>query len=85
VSSPTLTRPVDAGAYALILLATLPLVVRRRGPVRVPHGLALALLMLAWLDYGGIYVGYSILVGLYSVSAHRELRGAVVAGAGDDR
>jgi hypothetical protein len=34
-----------------------------------------ALLALAWLDYGGIFVGYSILVGLYSVSAHRGLRG----------
>jgi signal transduction histidine kinase len=40
-----------------------------------------ALLALAWLDYGGIYVGYSILVGLYSISAHRNLRGAIIAGA----
>jgi signal transduction histidine kinase len=81
VQSGDATRPVDAGAYALIVLATLPLVVRRRVPYVCLTTSLVALLMLALLDYGGIYVGYSILVGLYSISAHRELRGAVVAGA----
>lgn len=74
------TRPVDAGAYGLILLASLPLVARRRVPYATLASALLALLALAWFDYGGIYVGYSILVGLYSVSAHRGLRGAVIAG-----
>jgi signal transduction histidine kinase len=74
------TRPVDAGAYALILLATVPLIVRRRMPYATLAASLVALLALAWLDYGGIYVGYSILVGLYSISAHRGLRGAVIAG-----
>jgi signal transduction histidine kinase len=73
------TRPIDAGAYGLILLATVPLVLRRRVPYVALAASLVALLALAWLDYGGIYVGYSILVGLYSVSAHRGLRGAVVA------
>jgi signal transduction histidine kinase len=79
VGSGDATRAVDAGAYALILLATVPLVARRRVPYVALAAPLLALLALAWLDYGGIYVGYSILVGLYSVSAHRGLRGAVVA------
>ncbi len=74
-----LTRPVDPGAYGLILLATVPLVLRRRVPYVALAASLSALLALAWLDYGGIYVGYSILVGLYSVSAHRGLRGAVIA------
>jgi signal transduction histidine kinase len=74
-----LTRPIDAGAYGLILLATVPLVLRRRLPYVALSASLLALLALAWLDYGGIYVAYSILVGLYSVSAHRGLRGAVIA------
>ena len=74
-----LTRPVDAGAYGLILLATVPLVLRRRLPYVALAASLVALLALAWFDYGGIYVGYSILVGLYSVSAHRGLRGAVIA------
>jgi signal transduction histidine kinase len=73
------TRPIDAGAYGLILLATVPLVLRRRLPYVALAASLVALLALAWLDYGGIYVGYSILVGLYTVSAHRGLRGAVVA------
>jgi signal transduction histidine kinase len=74
-----LTRPIDVGAYGLILLATVPLVLRRRLPYVALAASLLALLALAWLDYGGIYVAYSILVGLYSVSAHRGLRGAVIA------
>ena len=73
-------RPIDVGAYALILIASVPLIARRRSPYATLAASLLALLVLAWLDYGGIYVGYSILVGLYSVSAHRGLRGAVIAG-----
>jgi signal transduction histidine kinase len=81
VQSGDATRPVDLGAYALIVLATVPLILRRRMPYTALFASLTALLALAWLDYGGIYVGYSILVGLYSISAHRNLRGAIIAGA----
>jgi signal transduction histidine kinase len=81
VQSGDASRAVDLGAYALIILATVPLIVRRRMPYAALAASLVALLALAWLDYGGIYVGYSILVGLYSISAHRGLRGAIIAGA----
>lgn len=73
-------RPVDLGAYVLIFVATVSLMVRRRWPL-VSLAVTLAtLLMFAWLDYAGIFVGYAILVAVYSVSVHSGLRVGVISG-----
>ncbi len=72
-------RPIDAGAYALIVLATVPLIVRRRLPHVSLACTLVALMAFAAVDYAGIFVGYAILVAVYSVSAHRGLRAGIVA------
>lgn len=73
-------RAVDVGAYVLVVVSTLPLMLRRRWPelaLAVPLG---ALLVFAAMGYGGVFSGYAILVGLYSVVVHRGLRRGVGAG-----
>lgn len=78
-ASGELARPIDGAAYALVVFATLPLMVRRRVPY-VAVGAALAtMLAFAVLDYAELFVGYPILVGVYSVSAHRGLRAGTIA------
>ncbi len=77
--SGALARPVDAGAYALVALATLPLLVRRRLPYVSLAAALVTMLAFGVLDYAGLFVGYAILVAVYSVSAHRGLRPGVIA------
>lgn len=72
-------RPIDAGAYVLIAVATVPLLARRRWPYGSLACTLAALLAFAAIDYAGIFVGYAILVAVYSVSAHRGLRAGIVA------
>ncbi len=79
VSSGDLARPVDVGAYALIVLATAPLMVRRRLPFVSLSAAIAAMLLFAVVDYGDPFVGYAVLVAVYSVSAHRGLRAGTIA------
>lgn len=74
------TRPVDLGAYVIVIASTLPLLARRRAP-----GLALAasivgLLVYAELAYEASYTGYPLLIALYSVVVYRGLRLGLLAG-----
>jgi signal transduction histidine kinase len=78
-ASGELARTVDAGAYALVLIATLPLLVRRRAPY-VPLGTAVAaMVVFAVFDYAELFVGYAILLAVYSVSVHRGLQAGTIA------
>lgn len=72
-------RPVDLGSYALIVFATVPLLVRRRLPYLSLLATLLALLAAASLHYSGVYGGYAVLLAVYSVSAHRGLASGVTA------
>lgn len=71
-------RAIDLGAYLLVVAATLPLLVRRRVPALALAVPILALLVFAALEYGGVFSGYAILVGLYSIVVHRGLRQGVI-------
>lgn len=74
-----LARPVDAGAYALVVFATLPLLVRRRAPYASLGAAVAAMLVFAVFDYAELFVGYPVLLAVYSVSAHRSLRAGTIA------
>lgn len=80
-ASGELARSVDAAAYALVLFATLPLLVRRRAPYVSVGAAVAAMLVFAVFDYAELFVGYAILLAVYSTSTHRGLRaGTITAG-----
>ena len=72
-------RPVDVGSYALVVFATVPLIVRRRLPYLSLIATLLALVAAASVHYSGVYGGYAVLLAVYSVSTHRGLVSGVSA------
>jgi signal transduction histidine kinase len=72
---------VPAGNYALLLLQTLPLVVRRRFPVAVWAVCLGATLLRVALAVGPQQESLGVLVALYTVAAFRERPISVVAAA----
>jgi signal transduction histidine kinase len=75
-----LYEPRDAIAYALILLATVPYVARRRAPLAVFFISAIAVVVLTALDYAEGTLPLVVLFGAYTVGAHRPVRDALIAG-----
>jgi signal transduction histidine kinase len=76
------TRPVDAGAYVIVVASTLPLLLRRRYPVLALLAAIAGLLAYGQLAYDAAYTGYPVVVALYSVVVYRGLRIGVLSGAG---
>lgn len=73
-------RPVDAGAYLIVVASTLALLVRRRYPaVALFAGIA-GLLAYGELGYEAPYTGYPLLIALYSVVVYRGLRFGLFGG-----
>jgi signal transduction histidine kinase len=73
-------RRLDALGVSLVLLQTLPLVLRRRAPVWILGATGGALLAFSLLDYLPSFGSFGFVVALYSVSAYRDRRVSVPAG-----
>ena len=74
-------EPRDAVAYALIVGATAPYLVRRRAPLPVFMASSASLAVLAMLGHNEGLLPVFAMVGAYTVGAHRPAREAIVAGA----
>jgi signal transduction histidine kinase len=72
-------RPVDGVAYALALLATAPLVLRRRYPLAVLFTAGFAVFLLAARSYPWGSTGTVMVVAVYTVGAYGDRRRISVA------
>jgi len=73
----TVSKPMGAAAYALALLHTLPLAVRRRFPFGVLAASVASGLAVAVLGLSPVFLGPAILVPVYTVAAYGDPRGAI--------
>ena len=72
---------IDAGGIALIALAAVALLWRRRSPVLAAGGVAIAMTAYLWLGYPYGPPMLTILVAVYSLAAHRPVRVSLIAAA----
>src|SRR5687767_5341812 len=70
---------VQAGAIVLLVVQTVALTVRRRWPMAVYSVVGIGTIEYAWLGYPQSVGGFGVLIAIYTVAAHVQLREAIVA------
>lgn len=81
IIGPGATRGLDVFAVLLVAGATAPLLARRRYPIVALAVAVAAFITFFALDYDAGFLGYSLLVAIYSVVVYRGLRTGVIAAA----